>query len=106
MAIRPLAVSVVLAAALVGTNVMHDGGAAVLDGPIGSAAPSASPEAVVPSAAPTPGASGGQVPAPTPTPRPATSTDTPTRPPVTAADKFLAWDHGPRTAKVVALDVR
>ena len=38
MAIRPLAVSVVLAAALVGTNVMHDGGAAVLDGPIGSAA--------------------------------------------------------------------
>ena len=103
MAIRPLAVSVVLAAALVGTNVMHDGGAAVLDGPIGSAAPSASPEAVVPSPAATPGASGGQAPAPTPTPRPATSTGTTTRPTVTAADRFQAWDHGPRTAKVVAL---
>ena len=38
MALRPLAVSVVLAAALVGTNVMHDGGAAVLDGPIAPAA--------------------------------------------------------------------
>jgi peptidoglycan/xylan/chitin deacetylase (PgdA/CDA1 family) len=103
MAIRPLAVSVVLAAALVGMNVMHDGGAAVLDGPIRSAAPSASPEAVAPSTAPTPGASGGQVPGPTATPRPATSTGTGTRPPVTAADRFQAWDHGPRTGKVVAL---
>ena len=107
MAIRPLAVSVVLAAALVGTNVMHDGGAAVLDGPIGSAgpssAPAAAPEAVVPSPATTPGPSGGQAPAPTPTPRPATSTGTTTRPPVTAADTFRAWDHGPRTAKVIAL---
>ena len=103
MAIRPLAVSVVLAAALVGTNVMHDGGAAVLDGPIGSAAPSTSPEAVVPQATPTPAASGGQAPGPTPTPRPATSTGATTRPTVTAADRFQAWDHGPRTAKVVAL---
>ena len=103
MAIRPLAVSVVLAAALVGTNVMHDGGAAVLDGPIRSAAPSASPLAVGPSAVPSPAPSGGQAPAPTPTPRPATSTGTTTRPTVTAADAFRAWDHGPRTAKVVAL---
>jgi peptidoglycan-N-acetylglucosamine deacetylase len=103
MAIRPLAVSVVLAAALVGMNVMHDGGAAVLHGPIGSAAPSASSEAVAPSSAPTPGASGGQVPGPTATPRPAVSTGTTTRPRVTAADRFQAWDHGPRTGKVVAL---
>ena len=103
MAIRPLAVSVVLAAALVGTNVMHDGGAAVLEGPISSAPPSASPVAVLPSAAPTPAASGGAAPAPTPTPRPATSSGTTTRPPVTAVDAFRAWQHGPRTAKVVAL---
>ena len=103
MAIRPLAVSVVLAAALVGTNVMHDSGSAVLDGQIGVAAPSAAPLAVVPTASPTPGASAGQVPGPTPTPRPATSTGATTRPPVTAADRFQAWDHGPRTAKVVAL---
>jgi peptidoglycan/xylan/chitin deacetylase (PgdA/CDA1 family) len=103
MAIRPLAVSLVLAAALVGTNVMHDGGAAVLDGPIRSDAPSTSPLAVLPSQAPTPAASGGEAPAPTPTPRATTSTGAPTRPPVIAADTFRAWDHGPRTAKVVAL---
>jgi peptidoglycan/xylan/chitin deacetylase (PgdA/CDA1 family) len=103
MALRPLAVSVVLAAALVGTSVMHDGGAAVLNGPIGSASPSTPPAAVVPSPSPAPGASAGQAPDPTPSPRPATSTGTPTRPTVTAADQFRAWTHGPRTAKVVAL---
>ena len=102
MAFRPLAVSVVLAAALVGTSVMHDGGAAELDGPIGSVVPSASPAAVAPGAAPTPGPSGGEAAGPTPSPRPTTSTGT-TRPPVTAADEFRAWQHGPRTAKVVAL---
>jgi peptidoglycan/xylan/chitin deacetylase (PgdA/CDA1 family) len=103
MAIRPLAVSVVLAAALVGTNVMRDGGAAVLDGPIGSAAPSASPTALVPGAAPSAGASGGQASGPTPSPGPATFPGTTTPPPVTAVERFQAWDHGPRTAKVVAL---
>ena len=103
MALRPLAVSVVLAAALVSTNVMHDGGAAELDGPIGSVAPSAPPAAVAPSTAPTPGASGGQAAGPTPSPRPPTSSGATTRPPVIAADEFRAWEHGPRTGKVVAL---
>ena len=103
MALRPLAVSVVLAAALVGTNVLHDGGAAELDEPIGSVAPSAPPAAVAPSTSPTPGASGGQAAGPTPSPRPPTSSGTTTRPPVIAADEFRAWEHGPRTGKVVAL---
>ncbi len=103
MALRPLAVSVVLAAALVGTNVMHDGGAAELDGPIASVAPSASPAAVAPGRSPTPGASGGEAAVPTPAPRASAPTGTTTRPAVTAADEFRAWDHGPRTGKVVAL---
>ena len=103
MALRPLAVSVVLAAALVSTNVLHDGGAAELDEPIGSVAPSAPPAAVAPSTSPTPGASGGQAAGPTPSPRPPTSSGTTTRPPVIAADEFRAWEHGPRTGKVVAL---
>ena len=55
MALRPIAVSVVLAAALLGTNVLHDGGAAVLNGPVaGVAVPS--PSAGGPSS---PGASAG-----------------------------------------------
>jgi len=99
MALRPLAVSIVLAAALVSTNVLHDGGAAELDEPIGSVAPAA----VAPSTSPTPGASGGQAAGPTPSPRPPTSSGTTTRPPVIAADEFRAWEHGPRTGKVVAL---
>lgn len=103
MALRPLAVSVVLAAALVSTNVMHDGGDAELDEPIGSVAASAPPAAVAPGTSPTPGASGGQAAGPTPSPRPPTASGTTTRPPVIAADEFRAWEHGPRTGKVVAL---
>jgi peptidoglycan/xylan/chitin deacetylase (PgdA/CDA1 family) len=103
MALRPLAVSVVLAAALVGTSVLHDGGAAVLDEPIGSVTPSASPAAIAPGASPAPGASQGQATGSTPSPRPTTSTGITTRLPVTAAERFDVWHHGPRTAKVIAL---
>ena len=116
MALRPIAVSVVLAAALLGTNVLHDGSAAVLDGPVsGVAIPSPSPAG----AAGTPGSSGGPGASPLAgvggQPSPVSSTP-PTRPspapgrpavipdgPVTAADRFAIWNHGPRTAKLVAL---
>ena len=116
MALRPIAVSVVLAAALLGTNVLHDGSAAVLDGPVsGVAIPSASPAA----AAGTPGTSAGPDASPLAgvggRPSPASSTPptlpspAPGRPavipdgPVTAADRFAIWNHGPRDAKLVAL---
>jgi peptidoglycan/xylan/chitin deacetylase (PgdA/CDA1 family) len=117
MALRPIAVSVVLAAALLGTNVLHDGGAAVLDGPIsavtgpvpssgatpgspdGSGGPATSPGAA-PGGSPAPGAS---APATQPSPPPPGGPVTMPVGPVSAADVFRVWEHGPRTAKLVAL---
>jgi len=115
MALRPIAVSVVLAAALLGTNVLHDGGAAVLNGPVaGVAVPSPSAGAAG-SPGGTAGASGSPA-APAVQQSPGTSNPSsppsqpaPTGPvaipsgPVTAAAGFAIWNHGPRTAKVVAL---
>jgi peptidoglycan-N-acetylglucosamine deacetylase len=114
MALRPIAVSVVIAAALLGMNVLHDGSAAVLDGPVsGVAVPSPSAGAAgSPGAAGGPGASpvagvggpsspGGSTP-PTGPSRPAGPAVIPDGP-VTAADRFAVWNHGPRTAKLVAL---
>jgi peptidoglycan/xylan/chitin deacetylase (PgdA/CDA1 family) len=112
MALRPIAVSVVLAAALLGTSVLHDGSAAVVDGPLagvgGTAAPNvaASPAGAGPDSSPAaapgdqPSAGTGTPPAqPARTPRPAVIPDGP----VTAADRFAIWNHGSRTNKVVAL---
>ena len=113
MTLRAIAVSFVLAAALLGTNVLHDGGAAVLDAPVAGVA---SPAPGVP----TPGSPGGSaspggspVGAPAVEPSPGSSTPpatpAPVGPnaipegPVTALAKFRVWDHGPRTAKLVAL---
>jgi len=98
MAIRPLAVSVVLAAALVGTNVMHDGGSAVLNVPVDAAVPSASPAAGLASPA-APAAPPRATAAPQPTSAPALNVVGPSR----ASAQFRVWDHGPRTAKLVAL---
>jgi peptidoglycan-N-acetylglucosamine deacetylase len=90
MAIRPLAVSVVLAAALLGTNVMHDGGASVRT-PGEASVPSSSPGGIA-----SPTVSGSLTPQPSPSADPGAS-------PTPEAIPFRAWAHGPRTAKVVAL---
>ena len=109
MALRPVAVSVVLAAALLGTTVLHDGGAGVLDGPIADASPStaqagSSPGAAGPSSSPGPVQKpDGGAPAPS-TPSGGTGGSGETvRLPVTAAQRFGVWRHGPRTSKLIAL---
>jgi peptidoglycan/xylan/chitin deacetylase (PgdA/CDA1 family) len=116
MALRPLAVSLVLAAALLGTNVLHDGSAAVLDGPVagvaspgpttgaaaspGSSVDPAGSPATAPGSTPAPGSSApASQPSPAPSSKPATIPDGP----LTASAKFRVWRHGPRTAKLVAL---
>lgn len=101
MALRPLAVSVVLAAALLGTSVMREHSSAVIDAPTAAASPS--PAAVAPSpsaggASPSP----GDAPAPGPTSKPAGGGGT-VRPPVLASQAFRVWQHGSRDARLVAL---
>ncbi|HEX5826006.1 MAG TPA: polysaccharide deacetylase family protein [Candidatus Limnocylindrales bacterium] len=95
MSLRPLAVSVVLAAALLGANVLRDGSGAVLPDPAPDPTPAT---AVRPSATPAasvaPGSASGA-----PTPPPARTPDGP----VTAADRFRTWENGPRREKLVAL---
>lgn len=101
MALRPLAVSVVLAAALLGTSVLREGGFVGVDTPPGTAGPS--PVAVVPS--PSAGASQtpGETAAPGATPRPSTGTGGTVTPPILASEQFRVWQHGSRDAKLVAL---
>jgi peptidoglycan/xylan/chitin deacetylase (PgdA/CDA1 family) len=119
MPLRPIAVSVVLAAALLGTVVLHDGGAGVLDGPVAASTPTQAP---APSESPGTTASSGS-PAPAASETPAGSPDSVASPdvigspaatpsstpgagapsPGTAADGFAVWRHGAPTAKRVAL---
>jgi peptidoglycan/xylan/chitin deacetylase (PgdA/CDA1 family) len=103
MALRPLAVSLVLAAALLGTSVMREHGSAVDGVPAGSAQPSPVAEAPTPSgsnAPPSPGSSAGPGPSTAP---PSGGGVTLPRPPILASEKFRVWQHGSRDAKLVAL---
>jgi peptidoglycan/xylan/chitin deacetylase (PgdA/CDA1 family) len=102
MALRPVAVSVVLAAALLGTSVLREHGSAVVDGPTAAASPS--PVAVAPSpssagASPSP----GEAPGPGPTSKPPARGGGTVEPPVLASQEFRVWQHGSRDAKLVAL---
>lgn len=113
MSLRPIAASVVLAAALLSTSVLRDGGAGVVPD-AGSATPVPSSTAVAevpgasPSAAPASSpAAGGPSPSAGPS-APSTPSATPGGPAVgrpgqTAADRFDAWYHGSRQTKLVAL---
>jgi peptidoglycan/xylan/chitin deacetylase (PgdA/CDA1 family) len=103
MVLRPLAVSVVLAAALVGTSVIHDGGAAVSEPGSGSTAGGGTSVVV-----PTPSASSspaGEAPAGAPAPAPSNGPGSAGgQPPGTAAaTRFAVWRHGARERKLVAL---
>jgi peptidoglycan/xylan/chitin deacetylase (PgdA/CDA1 family) len=109
MSLRPLAVSVVLAAALLGANVLRDGSGAVLPDPGPDPTPAT---AVRPSATPAGSVApeAGSSARPSPTAAPGSGSGAPPRPPartpdgpVTAADRFRTWEHGPRTEKLVAL---
>jgi peptidoglycan-N-acetylglucosamine deacetylase len=130
MPLRPVAVSVVLAAALLGTVVLHDGDAGVLEGPVSAATPT---QAAAPSGSPDTGASSGS-PAPASSAAPGVSaaplgSETPAGSPVesgspdpgsqapaaspipaasapspaTAGNAFGVWRHGAAGAKRVAL---
>ena len=101
MALRPLAVSVVLAAALLGTSVMREHGSAAIDAPVGT--PDPSPVAAAPSPS---GGDASQAPGQAPGPGPSTKPprgDLTVTPPVLASQTFRVWQHGSRTAKLVAL---
>jgi peptidoglycan/xylan/chitin deacetylase (PgdA/CDA1 family) len=102
MALRPLAVSLVLAAALLGTSVIREHSSPVVEAPAQAAAPS--PVALVPSpsaagASPSP-ADASAPPATTP---PSSGGGATVRQPILAADEFRVWQHGSRRAKLVAL---
>src|SRR5690349_9599178 len=101
MALRPLAVSLVLAAAVLGTSVIREHASPVVDAPGQAAAPS--PVALVPS----PSAAGAS-PSPAdasapPATTPPSSGGATVRQPILAADEFRVWQHGSRRAKLVAL---
>ena len=114
MSLRPIAASVVFAAALLSASVIHDGGAGVIDqGTAGVGSATASPAGataspVIGSASPGAGASPGASPAASAAPSlaPGASPGTATggsQQPLTAATSFRVWEHGPRDAKLVAL---
>src|SRR5690349_12332925 len=106
MALRPIAVSVVLAAALLGTSVMREHGSAVGDAPVPT--PGSSPIAAAPSPTGAPATQApGAVPSPVPSAQPSPAQPSPSggtvTPPVLASAKFRVWLHGSRNAKLVAL---